>query len=85
MSDQKINPLKICPKYARCPIFLGGSTATPQSEEVYRSLFCNSGAEKYETCKRYIVSNKTGKSVPLNIMPNSFLSVEEIIEKMKLN
>ncbi|MBN2776714.1 MAG: hypothetical protein JXR36_03685 [Bacteroidales bacterium] len=74
-----------CPKFTKCPIFQGGSSATPQSEEVYRQLFCNAGPDKYKSCKRFMVSEATGKPVPRNIMPNSFLSVDDIVNVMKLN
>ena len=72
----------ICPKYKKCPIFQGGSKATPVSENVYRQLYCKAGEEKFTTCKRYLVSEATNKPVPLNIMPNSFLTVSEIIDMM---
>ena len=77
----KIN--QICPKAEKCPIFVGGVLQRKESEEIYRSLFCTAGEEKYTTCKRYIVANKTGLEVPLDILPNCFKSTEEIIEMIK--
>jgi len=75
----------ICPKYEKCPIFTGESFMLEGSSEVYKDLYCMAGQEKFKTCKRYIVSEKTGLPVPNNIMPNTELSIEEIINKMKNN
>lgn len=73
----------ICPKSEKCPIFVGGVLQRPESEEVYRKLFCRAGKEKYSTCKRFIVSNKTGgKPVPINVMPNCYKTVDEIMEEL---
>lgn len=73
--------LNICPKYQKCPIFQG--TTGSKAEGVYRTMFCTAGRDKYTTCKRFIVSEKTKKPIPPDIMPNSFYSVEEIIEIMR--
>lgn len=72
---------KICPKYSKCPIFQG--TAKSGADDIYKHLFCSAGEEKFKTCKRYLVSEATKKPVPLNVMPNSFLSVNEIIQSMQ--
>jgi hypothetical protein len=74
---------QICTKFDKCPIYKGGVLVRPESEMVYKKLFCNAGEKKYITCKRYIIAEMTGKSAPNTIMPNSFLSVMEIIDKMK--
>jgi len=74
----------ICPKYEKCPIFSGESFKRKTSSQVYQSLYCKAGKEKYTTCKRYIIAEKTGRPVPPNIMPNAQKSVEEIIAAMKI-
>ncbi len=74
---------KICPKYEKCPIFSGEAFKRQTSKDVYQALYCKAGAEKFKSCKRYIVSEKTGKPVPPTIMPNAQKSVEEIIEAIK--
>jgi hypothetical protein len=74
---------KICPKYIKCPIFLG--TANSGADEIYKQLFCSAGEEKFKTCKRYLVSEATKKPVPLDVMPNSFMTVNEIIQSMQEN
>lgn len=72
----------VCPKFEKCPIFTGESFVLEGSSKVYKGLYCNAGPERYESCKRFIASEKTGKPVPKHIMPNSELSIEEIIKKM---
>lgn len=73
---------KICPKFEKCVIFQEGVLYSGQTGQTYKNLFCQQ-PEKYPICKRYIVSEKTGLSIPANIMPNSKLSIDEIIEKLK--
>ena len=73
----------VCPKLEKCPIFTGESFVLEGSSQIYKDLYCNAGSEKFETCKRYIASEKAGKPAPKNIMPNSELSIEEIIKKIK--
>ncbi len=71
-----------CPKLGKCPIYINNVFFNPKAGETYRKLYCNAGFAIYSTCKRYIVSEKTGKQVPESVMPNSALSVDEIISKM---
>ena len=75
---------KICSKYKKCPIFQGSSDATLVAEGVYQQLYCKAGSEKYTTCKRYLVSEAVKKPVPLDVMPNSFSTVQEIIDMMQI-
>jgi hypothetical protein len=72
-----------CPKYEKCPIFTGESFMMEGSGQIYKELYCMAGPERFKTCKRYIVSEQTGLPVPKNIMPNTELSIEEIIKKTK--
>jgi hypothetical protein len=69
-----------CPKFEKCPIFTGRSFKQLNSSDVYKRLYCNAGEAKYKTCKRFIVSEKTGKPVPDNIMPNSTMEIDKIVE-----
>jgi hypothetical protein len=72
-----------CPKFEKCPIFTGESFVIEGSSQIYKELYCLAGPERYQTCKRFIVSEKTGMPVPKTIMPNTELTIEQIIEKMK--
>ncbi len=73
---------EVCPKTAKCPLFKGEILKRDQSTKIYKTLFCNAGIEKYSLCKRYIVSERTGKPVPPNILPNSSKTIDEIIAIM---
>ena len=72
---------EICPKTPKCPLFNDGLLKRQESAENYKSLYCRSES-KYRECKRFIVSEQVGKCADF-VMPNSFLSVDEIIVKMK--
>ncbi len=73
--------MTICPKYKTCAIFNG--KAGIEAENIYKKSYCDAGEEKYSICKRFIVSEKTKTAPPIDIMPNSFYSVDEIIEIMR--
>ena len=67
-----------CPKFEKCPIFSGEAFKRPQSKEVYKKLYCLAGPGKFQNCKRYMASEELGKPIPMNILPNSKRSIEEI-------
>lgn len=71
-----------CPKLGGCPIYINNVFLNPKAGETYRKIYCTAGYEKYSTCKRYLVSEKAGKPAPDTIMPNSSLTVDEIISKI---
>jgi hypothetical protein len=72
-----------CTKHETCPIFLKNVFQREGAKETYRSLYCNAGPAKYQACKRYIISEETGKAAPEKIMPNSSLTLDQIKDKMK--
>ena len=74
----------ICPKVQECPIFNNKLLKNKDTEEAYKNIYCRNGIEKYLTCKRYLVVEKIGKCADF-VMPNSFLTVEEIIAKIVEN
>jgi hypothetical protein len=71
----------ICHKTGLCPIFKKGILLSDRTGTAYKNIYCLK-PDKYKTCKRYIVSEMTGRPVPENIMPNTGLSIEAIIERM---
>lgn len=73
---------EICPKFAKCPLFTGALLKKSTSEEVYKNLYCKAGREKWTTCKRYQTSERVGKCSDW-ILPNSTLTLDQIIQKMK--
>lgn len=73
-----------CPKLEKCPIYLKNVFFNPNAGETYRKIYCLAGKEKYSSCKRFQVSEKTGKPVPETVMPNCSLTVDEIIAKYNI-
>lgn len=70
-----------CPKYERCPIYTGILKDKNITANAYRRFFCDS--DDHVNCKRYMVSQSVGVCPP-DLLPNSPLSVDEIITKYKL-
>ena len=70
----------ICPKYTGCPIFTEKAPVEERYLTFYKNLYCKAGRKGFTRCKRYIVSEKAGKAAPAYIMPNSFYTIEEIIQ-----
>ncbi len=66
--------------YQTCPIHSGMLEAT---ETTYKRQYCYAGEESWESCKRFQVREIVGKC-PLDILPDSPMSAEEIIEKYDL-
>ena len=53
------------------------------TETTYKRQYCYAGEESRESCKRFQVREIVGKC-PLDILPDSPMSAEEIIEKYDL-
>lgn len=70
-----------CSKIEKCPIFNNQLLKNKDTEEAYKNIYCRNGKEKYSTCKRFQVSERIGKCADF-VMPNSFLTVDEIIAKI---
>jgi hypothetical protein len=73
---------KNCEKTAKCPIYSGILQSNEILTQTYKKLFCESGSAGKNKCKRYQVAQIMG-SCPPNILPNTHLAVDEIVEKMK--
>jgi len=71
-----------CPKTEKCPLFNGNLLKRSESEITYKKLYCSAGESKWKQCKRFMVSESTGKC-PDFVMPNSTYTLEEIIARMK--
>jgi len=72
----------VCPKLEKCPIFIKGVLFSEMAGEAYKNLYCLKD-NKYSQCKRFMVSQKMVCRIPEKILPNSVLSVDEIIEKIE--
>ncbi len=76
--------VQICPKFEKCPLYNEKMKLFSQEVlEIYKRNYCLAGEENFSKCKRYIVAQITKVSPPVDILPNSLFSIEEIIEKMK--
>ncbi|NOQ24306.1 MAG: hypothetical protein GQ564_02990 [Bacteroidales bacterium] len=73
---------EICSKVGKCPLFNGHLLKRSGSEESYKNLFCRAGKEKWSSCMRYQTSEKVGMCADW-ILPNSSLTIEQIVQKMK--
>ncbi|MCQ2976260.1 MAG: hypothetical protein MJ211_15780 [Bacteroidales bacterium] len=73
---------EVCEKLAKCPIFQKGILFNEYTGETYKNLYCLK-PDKYITCKRFIASKECNCPIPEKIMPNSSLSIEEIVAKAK--
>lgn len=71
----------LCPKIPLCRLFNDNLLKRAESVESYKNGYCRNSA-RYKECKRYIISEKVGKCADF-IMPNSMLTIEQIIERMK--
>ena len=75
---------KICVKSAKCPIYSGVLQSNRVLIQTYKNLYCENGKEGREKCKRYQVAIRVG-SCPPDLLPNSRISVDAVIYKMKNN
>ena len=73
---------KICKRSEKCPIYSGILESKTVLIKTYKTLYCNNGKAGHDRCKRYQVAERVGSSPP-DLLPNSQLSVEEIIKRME--
>lgn len=73
-----------CNKITKCPIFTQGIMMTEKTGETFKKHYCLN-ASKYGTCKRYQTSQLTDKPIPVSILPNSLLSIDEIVRRIEGN
>jgi len=84
INKKKMDDNRICERSAKCPIYTGVLESKGVLISTFKNLYCEKGKEVYQTCKRYRVADIAG-SCPPDILPNSRLTVEEIIKKMEQN
>lgn len=73
---------KICERSAKCPIYSGVLKSNKVLIQTYKSIYCENGKQGRDKCKRYQVAQLAG-SCPPDLLPNSKLSIEFIISKIK--
>jgi len=75
--------MKICERSVKCPIYNGILNSNEMMIQTYKELYCDSGQKNHNRCIRYQVVKIIGYCPP-DILPNSHLSVEDIIKRTKL-
>ncbi len=76
--------IELCPKFETCPLYNEQmSLFSPETLDIYKRSYCLAGKENFTKCKRYQVSETAGTPPPMWVLPNSMLTVEEIIKRMK--
>ncbi len=73
---------KICEKAVKCPIYSGVLESNMVLIQTYKHLYCENGEEGRAKCKRYQVA-LIAESCPPDILPNSHLSVKDILRKIE--
>jgi hypothetical protein len=74
----------ICKNFEKCPIYNGILQDKEMTARNYKRQYCEAGEDGWNTCKRYLVKEKTGKC-PADLLPNSFKTVDAIVAEMNLN
>ncbi len=73
-----------CPNYNNCKLVSEpGFTSDESLQQTYISLYCQSDRNRWESCKRLIVK-KTLNFCPDFVLPDTELSVDEIIDKFDI-
>lgn len=73
----------ICIYYQTCPILSGKIQLDLVSIENYKKTYCDAGKEAWGLCRRFQVREIVGRC-PIDILPDSSMDAEEIIEKYDL-
>ncbi len=66
----------------KCPLYAGVLESNEVLVKTYKHLYCENGEDGHNKCRRYQVANIAG-SCPPDILPNSHLSVNDIIKRME--
>ncbi len=71
-----------CSKISKCNLFRGKLTLQEDSIIRYKCYFCLGDESRWSKCRRYQVMNELG-FCPDFVMPNSLLSSEQILRRMR--
>lgn len=77
------NEIIICERSKKCPIYKGILKSNDILIGTYKELYCENTRDKIEKCRRYQVAKVLGYC-PDNVLPNSNLSTEEIVNVAKM-
>lgn len=70
-----------CSKIEKCPIFNEGTPLNEKTGETYKNVYCLT--ERYKQCKRYLVAQRCNRPIPVQVLPNAFITVDEIIKRLE--
>ncbi|MCR5455380.1 MAG: hypothetical protein K6F33_10370, partial [Bacteroidales bacterium] len=65
----------------KCPIFREGTLLNEKTGETYKTVYCMT--ERYKQCKRYLVSQKCTLPIPVQVLPNASIPVDEIVKRIE--
>jgi hypothetical protein len=72
-----------CPNHSNCQIrLIDGFASDPPGRDFYEFTYCLAGENNWSLCKRY-QTKRALNLCPDFIMPDSALSLEEILDKLE--
>ena len=71
----------VCVKMGKCPIFNEGTLLNEKTGETYKTVYCMT--ERYKQCKRYLASQKCTRPLPVQVLPNASITVDEIVRRVE--
>ncbi len=69
-----------CPKVEKCPIFQKGVLMSEKTGESYKNIYCMTA--RHKECKRFLTSKICSKPIPVQVLPNTVISPEEIANRI---
>ncbi len=74
------NTTTSCPKVEKCPIFQKGVLMSEKTGESYKNIYCLT--DRHNICKRFLAAQLTKKPIPVQVLPNTVISAEEIVKRI---
>lgn len=71
---------EVCSKIEKCPIFNEGTLLNEKTGETYKTVYCMT--ERYKQCKRYLASQRCNGPIPVQVLPNASITVDEIVKRV---
>jgi len=72
-----------CPNKTTCPVHsVEGFVKDPVKKEYYIHTYCDAGEDNWSNCCRYI-AKRSLNLCPVFVMPDSELTVDEILDKLE--
>jgi len=72
-----------CPNRQNCQVFtVEGFVSSTEIKEFYAGIFCDAGEKGWTQCRRYL-TKKELNLCPDFVMPDSELTIDEIIDRLE--